>query len=51
MKIMFNGLDLLLELSNSRYEHKAHEVLCFAKYHNLTLYLYIALANNIISYS
>jgi hypothetical protein len=36
MKIMFNNLDRLFELSNIRYEHEACEFLCFVKHHNLT---------------
>jgi hypothetical protein len=41
MKMMFNDLDRPFELSNLRYEREAREILCFAKYHNLTLYIYI----------
>jgi hypothetical protein len=43
MKMMFNGLDQTFELLNSRYEREAQEVLCFAKYHSPTLYIYICL--------
>jgi hypothetical protein len=45
MNIMFNGLDRLFELSNSRYGREAQEVLCFPKHHSLSfslsLYIYI----------
>jgi hypothetical protein len=40
MKMMFNSLDRSFELSNSRYGREAREVLCFAKHHSLTLYIY-----------
>jgi hypothetical protein len=40
---MFNGLDRPFGLSNSRYESEARNVLCFAKYHSLTLILIINL--------
>jgi hypothetical protein len=44
MKNMFNGLDQPFELSNSRYEHEAQEILCFAKHRSLTLII-ILIAN------
>jgi hypothetical protein len=40
MQMMFNGLDRPFELSNSKYGRKIREVLCFAKHHSLTLYIY-----------
>jgi hypothetical protein len=36
MKMMFNGLDQLLKLSNLRYGCETNEVLCFVKYYSLT---------------
>jgi hypothetical protein len=38
MKIMFNDLDLIFELSNLRYGREEREVLCFAKHHKLNIY-------------
>jgi hypothetical protein len=42
MKMMFNGSDRPFELSNSKYEREAREILYFTKHHSLTLYIYIA---------
>jgi hypothetical protein len=38
---MFNGLDRSFELLNLRYRREACEILCFAKSHSLSLYIYI----------
>jgi hypothetical protein len=40
MKIIFYSLDRPFELLNSRYGREAREVLCFAKHHSLTIYIY-----------
>jgi hypothetical protein len=35
----FERLNQPFELSNSRYRREARETLCFAKHHNLSLYI------------
>jgi hypothetical protein len=40
INIIFNGLNRLLGLLNSKYGREAEEILWFAKHHSLTLYLY-----------
>jgi hypothetical protein len=41
MKMMFNGLDRPFELLNLKYEREVQKILCFAKHHSITLYIYI----------
>jgi hypothetical protein len=42
---MFNSFDRLFRLSNSRNECKTQQILCFAKHHNLCLYVYDAMCS------
>jgi hypothetical protein len=40
MKMIFNGLDQRFKLLSSRHGRESQEILCFAKHHNLTLYIH-----------
>jgi hypothetical protein len=41
MKMIFNNLDRLFELSNSKYKYETWNILYFVKHYKLTLYIYI----------
>jgi hypothetical protein len=46
--MMFSDLNRLFELLNSRYGCKIWKVLCFTKFHSLTLWIYILVASLLI---